>query len=159
MSMSVWSMAWPRCRLPVTLGGGMTMQNGGRSEAGSASKYPRSTHRSYSTPSTSPGFHWAGRSAVRGGRVSVTWKSLRAPGGTPSRRVTPPAHALRRRGRESPGYQQRVQAVEAEPAGGAPLSHQPQVKSADVPARGLVDTPLTIVEHAEGQHGVPGYER
>lgn len=70
--MSVWSIAWPRCRLPVTFGGGMTMQNGSASDDGSARKYPASTQRRYMSPSTSPGVHLAGRSAVRAGRVSVT---------------------------------------------------------------------------------------
>ena len=38
MSISVCSKAWPMCRLPVTLGGGMTMQNGGLSDVLSAVK-------------------------------------------------------------------------------------------------------------------------
>ena len=36
--MSVWSMACPRCRLPVTFGGGIEMQNGGFSDVLSAVK-------------------------------------------------------------------------------------------------------------------------
>ena len=40
------SRACPRCRLPVTFGGGITIENGGLSLVGSAVKYPRSTHRS-----------------------------------------------------------------------------------------------------------------
>ena len=31
MSISVCSNAWPMCRLPVTFGGGMTIENGGLS--------------------------------------------------------------------------------------------------------------------------------
>ena len=51
----------------MTFGGGMTMANGGRSEAGSAVKYPRSTHRSYSAPSTSAGAYWDGRPVLARG--------------------------------------------------------------------------------------------
>ena len=45
MSISVCSNACPMCRLPVTLGGGMTTVNGGRSLVASAVKYPASTQR------------------------------------------------------------------------------------------------------------------
>ena len=38
MSISACLNAWPMCRLPVTLGGGMTMQNGGFSDVTSAVK-------------------------------------------------------------------------------------------------------------------------
>jgi hypothetical protein len=37
-SISVCSKACPMCRLPVTFGGGMTIENGGLSLFGSASK-------------------------------------------------------------------------------------------------------------------------
>ena len=36
--MSVWSSAWPMCRLPVTFGGGSTTEYAGLSLEGSASK-------------------------------------------------------------------------------------------------------------------------
>ena len=42
--MSVWSSAWPMCRLPVTLGGGSTIEYPGFALSGSATKYPESTH-------------------------------------------------------------------------------------------------------------------
>jgi hypothetical protein len=38
MSWMVPVSAWPRCRLPVTLGGGSTMQKAGFVEVGSARK-------------------------------------------------------------------------------------------------------------------------
>ena len=44
-SIIVCCSACPRCRLPVTFGGGITIENGGLSLAGSAVKYPRSSHR------------------------------------------------------------------------------------------------------------------
>jgi hypothetical protein len=59
-------------RLPVTFGGGMTMQNGGFSLAGSAVKYPASTHRWYSSASTVAGSQAGGRSGLCCDAVSVT---------------------------------------------------------------------------------------
>ncbi len=38
VSWMVWSSAWPMCSDPVTLGGGMTIENGGLSLFGSAVK-------------------------------------------------------------------------------------------------------------------------
>ncbi len=43
------------CSAPVTLGGGMTMQNGGFSELASARKQPASFHASDQRRSTSVG--------------------------------------------------------------------------------------------------------
>ncbi len=48
----------------MTFGGGMTIVYGGFSLFASASKYPRSTQRSYSGPSTSAGAYWVGSSVV-----------------------------------------------------------------------------------------------
>src|SRR5262245_51519554 len=43
-SCSVLSSAWPMCRLPVTLGGGMTMQYGALAESGCAFNAPEGSH-------------------------------------------------------------------------------------------------------------------
>ena len=40
-SCRVTNMAWPMCRAPVTLGGGMAMQNGSPVASGSGAKHPR----------------------------------------------------------------------------------------------------------------------
>ena len=68
------------CNEPVTLGGGMTIENGGWSLCASARKYPAATHRSYRRCSTSAGWYWAGRlSAPRLEGVSVTVRVYGAP--------------------------------------------------------------------------------
>jgi hypothetical protein len=38
MSINVWFNAWPKCRLPVTFGGGITTQNAGLPPAGAPVK-------------------------------------------------------------------------------------------------------------------------
>ena len=54
MSWMVAVSAWPRCREPVTLGGGRTMEKAGRDRSfSSAWKYPRSSHVRYQRGSTS----------------------------------------------------------------------------------------------------------
>src|SRR5437763_3342862 len=47
--------AWPMCSAPVTLGGGMTTENGGRSLPARARKYPRSIQRCAQRDSVSAG--------------------------------------------------------------------------------------------------------
>ena len=54
-SCSVLVNAWPMCSEPVTLGGGITTQNGGLPEAGSARKKPCSSQNAYQRRSTSFG--------------------------------------------------------------------------------------------------------
>src|SRR3546814_10132108 len=63
--MSVWSRAWPMCRVPVTFGGGSTIEYGGLPEVASAAKYPAFTQPSYRSASTSPGFQLLGRASAR----------------------------------------------------------------------------------------------
>src|SRR5229473_2637213 len=46
-SCSVLSSAWPMCRLPVTLGGGITMQYGGLADSGCALNAPELSHSGY----------------------------------------------------------------------------------------------------------------
>jgi hypothetical protein len=52
MSGSVWFKAWPMCSEPVTLGGGSTIVNAGRSEVASAVKAPISSQNAYHFGST-----------------------------------------------------------------------------------------------------------
>src|SRR3981081_951838 len=65
-SISVWSSAWPMCRLPVTFGGGSTIEYAGLLLAGSALKYPALTQPSYRSPSAAPGSHDLGRESTPG---------------------------------------------------------------------------------------------
>src|SRR5215467_8670031 len=60
-SIRVWSRACPICSEPVTLGGGITMVNGGAADPASAVKYPAAAQASYRRVSTSPGEYCAGR--------------------------------------------------------------------------------------------------
>ena len=57
--------AWPRCREPVTLGGGMTMTKGGSAHPGAGSagaKYPHASHQAYVAASTYFGSYTLGAS-------------------------------------------------------------------------------------------------
>ena len=56
MSGNVWLSAWPICRRPVTLGGGSTIENGGRPDAGSARNAPIDSQKAYHLESIS---RWA----------------------------------------------------------------------------------------------------
>mmetsp|Transcript_15957 Transcript_15957/g.39919 ORF Transcript_15957/g.39919 Transcript_15957/m.39919 type:complete len:249 (+) Transcript_15957:503-1249(+) len=56
--------AWPRCSVPVTLGGGMTTTNGGLSESMSGLKKPLFSHHSYHAASTAGGQYALGMSAL-----------------------------------------------------------------------------------------------
>src|SRR5262245_40354712 len=60
-SIRVWSSACPMCSDPVTLGGGITMVNGGAADPASAVKYPAAAQASYRRVSTSPGEYCVGR--------------------------------------------------------------------------------------------------
>ena len=55
MSCRVLSSAWPTCREPVTLGGGMTIEYCGFKEHGSALNNSSSTHFMYHLSSIGPG--------------------------------------------------------------------------------------------------------
>ncbi|GAB2675497.1 hypothetical protein GCM10027088_63300 [Nocardia goodfellowii] len=55
------------CRLPVTFGGGSTMEYGGLPLAGLAAKYPAATQRSYIPLSTWLGSQLLGRASARFG--------------------------------------------------------------------------------------------
>src|ERR1700738_5053541 len=65
-SIRVWSSAWPMCRLPVTFGGGSTIEYAGLLLAGSAVKYPASSQLWYSPLSTAAGSHCFGRASAAG---------------------------------------------------------------------------------------------
>src|SRR5947207_2801679 len=80
----VWLRAWPRCREPVTFGGGSTIENGGFPDEASAVKYPAATQRSYIGASSAGGSQAPGRSVVCCGAFSVTMDKST----NPSRRVT-----------------------------------------------------------------------
>src|SRR5512143_873849 len=54
------------CSEPVTLGGGMTMQNAGRDGSSSGVNTPSSTQRRYSRASTDDGVYVVGRSRASG---------------------------------------------------------------------------------------------
>ena len=56
--------AWPMWSEPVTLGGGMTMQNGGLSLLSCARKKPCSSHHFAQCGSTCPGSYPLSRSAI-----------------------------------------------------------------------------------------------
>src|SRR5580704_11595336 len=72
-SMSVWSSAWRMCSVPVTLGGGITIENGGAAAAASAVNRPRSSQNRYRRPSTSAGAYCG---AISVGCGAVTPRSL-----------------------------------------------------------------------------------
>ena len=67
--MSVCSRAWPRCSEPVTLGGGMTIENVGRPSGGPGLKTPASTQPAYLRSSTDDGEYVVGRSGRDVGSV------------------------------------------------------------------------------------------
>src|SRR5258708_19254105 len=71
-SISVWSSAWPMCRLPVTFGGGSTIEYAGLPLDASALKYPALTQPSYSCDSASPGSQDLGRASAEGVELAVT---------------------------------------------------------------------------------------
>ena len=71
MSSNVRPSACPTWSLPVTLGGGITMQYGGFPELGSAVKYPRTTHASAHLGSTSAGSYRVVISAPVWGRADM----------------------------------------------------------------------------------------
>src|SRR5712672_315109 len=71
-SISVWSSAWPMCRLPVTFGGGSTIEYAGLPLDGSALKYPALTQPSYSCDSAAPGSQDLGRASAEGVAPAVT---------------------------------------------------------------------------------------
>ncbi len=54
-SCSVMVSAWPTCRLPVTLGGGIMMVNGSAPPSGRAANAPSRSHASYRAVSTAAG--------------------------------------------------------------------------------------------------------
>ena len=66
------------CRLPVTFGGGSTIEYAGLLLDASALKYPASTQPSYSSLSTAPGSHDLGR-AVAGSAESDRARAVTAP--------------------------------------------------------------------------------
>ena len=69
--MSVCSKAWPRCREPVTFGGGMTMVYGGLVALRVGGEVTALTQRSYSVPSTSAGTNVCGSSGADSGRCGA----------------------------------------------------------------------------------------
>ena len=67
--MIVCSSACPTCSEPVTLGGGITIENVGRSSCGPGSKTPASTQPAYRRSSTDDGEYVVGRSGRDVGSV------------------------------------------------------------------------------------------
>src|SRR5690349_20935547 len=67
--MIVCSSAWPTCSEPVTLGGGITIENVGRSSCGPGSNTPASTQPAYLRSSTDDGEYVVGRSGREVGSV------------------------------------------------------------------------------------------
>src|SRR5437867_5902665 len=68
MSCSVLFRACPMCSRPVMLGGGMTMQYGGRGESGRAVKTPSPSKCSYQRVSIVPGSKFRANSIVIPGK-------------------------------------------------------------------------------------------
>src|SRR5258705_12876929 len=60
------------CRLPVTFGGGSTIEYAGLPLDASALKYPALTQPSYSCDSASPGSQALGRASAEGVELAVT---------------------------------------------------------------------------------------
>ena len=96
-SCRVTNMAWPMCSAPVTLGGGMAMQNGSPTAFGSGTKQPRSSHHWYRRSSVSPCSKFLGRLAWSA-PGTMTSLSTRGPAAEARHRTN-----ARRSGEPTPG--------------------------------------------------------